>query len=110
MNILTLANIDYSDTYLQIYLPSENRKGFFRIEFEDNSVLRTKYFCSLSAAYFYLRYIKHLDFSLIQFYDCLSEIYFSPNFSNVSLINISYKNFRFLLNYYKDSWNYYEMH
>lgn len=103
---MILANIDYSTTFLQIYLPLTKSEGFFRLEFKDNTVLRTKYFCSLSAAYFYIRYIKHLDFSLIKFYDCLSEIYFSPNFSNVSLINLSYKNFKFLLNYYKDTWSY----
>lgn len=100
------TKIDYSDTYLQIYLPSQNREGFFRIEFEDNSVLRTKYFCSLSAAYFYLRYIKHLDFSVVAFYDCLTQTSFSPFYSAVKLINLSYKNFRFLMNYYKDSWSY----
>ena len=104
MNTMTLASID-SLTYLQIYLPDVKTEGFFRIEFKDNSVLRTKYFCSLTAAYFYIRYIKHLDFSLINFFDCLTQTYFSPHF-DVSLINISHKNFKFLLNYYKDSWSY----
>lgn len=103
---MTLANTDVSVTQIQIFLPEFNIKGFFRIEFKDNTVNRTKYFCSLTAAYFYIRYIKHLDFSLIQFYDCLTQTYFTPDFDNVSLINLSYKNFKFLLNYYKDTWSY----
>ena len=103
---MTPANIDST---LQIFLPCTNVEGFFRIEFEDNSVFRTKYFCSLSAAYFYVRYIKHLDFSSVSFFDCLTQIYFSPDFCNVSMINLSYKNFKFLLNYYKDSWSYNEV-
>lgn len=106
MSILTLASIDYSLKHLQIFLPEKNVEGFFRIEFETNSVQRTKYFCSLNAAYFYVRYIKHIDFSFVFFFDCLTQSYFTPNFCNVSLINISYNNFRFLLNYYKDSWDY----
>lgn len=106
MNTMILANTDYSTTFLQIYLPTDKIAGFFRIEFKDNSDFRTKYFCSLSAAYFYVRYIKHLDFSSVSFFDCLTQIYFSPDFSDVSLINLSYKNFKFLLNYYKDSWSY----
>lgn len=103
---MTLANTDVSVTQIQIFLPEFNIKGFFRIEFKDNSVLRTKYFCSLTAAYFYIRYIKHLNFSLINFFDCLTQTYFTPDFNHISLTTISAKNFKYLLNYYKDSWSY----
>ena len=102
---MILANTDYSTT-LQIYLPERNIEGFFRLEFKDNSVFRTKYFCSLSAAYFYVRYIKHYDISSVSFFDCLTQSYFNPDFSEIILTNISYKNYKYLLNYYKDSWSY----
>ena len=103
---MILANTDTYLTHHQIFLPSKNIEGFFRLEFETNSVHRTKYFCSLSAAYFYIRYIKHIDFSAVVFFDCLTQTYFSPDFSSVSLTNVSAKNFKFLMNYYKDSWSY----
>lgn len=106
MNTLIPANIDISATHIQVFLPKKNVEGFFRLEFETNSVNRTKYFCSLSAAYFYIRYIKHLDFSVVSFFDCLTQTYFSPNFGEIILTNVSAKNFKFLMNYYKDSWSY----